>query len=247
MAQTALLIDELKHYLKAQDITYAALAQRIGVSESSVKRMFARQSFSLLRLEQICNAAGIEISDLVDLANERREYLTELTVEQERALVAEPKLLLLTYLLINGWPLPAIIEHFEIDSMELDRLLVRLHRAKIIELLPLNRVKLLTARNFAWRANGPVQKLLARQVKLEFLDSTFGGSGEQFRFVGGMLSVAGLTHMQQSIDRLAREFDDLARRDSTLPLSERRGCGAVFAIRPWEFSMFGQLRRKHGR
>src|SRR5690606_14252165 len=100
MAQSASLIDELKRFLRARGITYSSLAARIGLSESSVKRMFARRTFSLRRLEQICHAAGIEISDLVEMLNERREYLTELTVEQEQALVAEPKLLLLTYLLI---------------------------------------------------------------------------------------------------------------------------------------------------
>ena len=46
------------------------------------------------------------------------------------------------------------------------------------------------------------------------------------------------------MDRLAREFDELARRDAALPLEERSGCSAVFALRPWEFSMFTALRRK---
>src|SRR5690606_23613973 len=248
MAQATFLVDELKRFLKSEGITYANLANRIGLSESSVKRMFARRTFSLRRLEQICNAVGLEISDLVEMLSERREYLTELTAEQEQALVAEPKLLLLTYLLINGWPLASITEQFAIEPAELDALLIRLHRARIIELLPLNRVRLLTARNFAWRADGPVQKLLARQVKLEFLDSPFTGPREQFRFVGGMLSDAGLRQMHHAVDRLAREFDELARRDSALPLAERRGCGAVFAIRPWEYSVFARLRRpgEHG-
>lgn len=243
MAQAPLLVGELKRYLKAQGVTYAELANRVGLSESSVKRLFATQSFSLQRLEQICNAVGIEIGDLVELMNERREFLTELTPEQEEALLADPKLLLLTYLLINGWPLPAIVESFKIENDEAERLLIRLHRAKIIELLPFNRVKLLTARNFTWRKNGPVQKFFETQVQREFLAAPFSGPGEQFRFVGGLLSRTGLAQMQQSIDRLAREFDEIARRDAVLPLAERRACGAVFAIRPWEFSQFAALRR----
>jgi DNA-binding Xre family transcriptional regulator len=243
MAQAPLLIGELKRYLKAQGVTYADLAKRIGLSESSVKRLFATQSFSLQRLEEICNAVGLEVGDLVELMNERREFLTELTPEQEDALLADPKLLLLTYLLINGWPLAAIVENFRIDNHEVERLLIRLHRAKIIELLPFNRVKLLTARNFTWRKNGPVQKFFETQVQREFLAAPFSGPGEQFRFVGGLLSLTGLTQMQQSIDRLAREFDEIARRDAVLPLAERRACGAVFAIRQWEFSLFAAQRR----
>lgn len=244
MAQVSLLIRELKRYLKAQGVTYGALAPQIGLSESSVKRLFARQTLTLQRLEQICNAVGLEISDLVELMNERHEYLTQLTPEQEDALVNDIKLLLLTYLLVNGWPLPAIVETYEIDAAEAERLLIRLHRARIVELLPFNRVKLLTARNFTWRRNGPVQRFFEQQVQREFLAAPFSGTGEQFRFVGGLLSRTSLVQLQQSVDRLAREFDELVRRDSALPMTEKRSSSAVLAIRPWEFSMFTALRRK---
>jgi transcriptional regulator with XRE-family HTH domain len=244
MAQVGLLVGELKRYLKAQGITYAQVAARVELSESSVKRLFASQTFTLQRLEQVCNAVGLEIGDLVELMNERREFLTELTPEQEDALLADTKLLLMTYLLINGWTLPEIVGHFTIDMPEAERLLVRLHRAKIIELLPFNRVKLLTARNFTWRKNGPVQRFFETQVQRDFLAGPFTGAGAEFQFVGGLLSLTGLTQMQQSIERIAREFDELARRDTVLPLPDRHACGAVFAIRPWEFSQFAALRRR---
>ena len=245
MAQVSLLVTALKRHLKAQGITYAALSKQLGLSESSVKRQFARQSFSLRRMEQILNLLGLEIEDLVGLMNERREFLTELTPEQEDALLADPKLLLTMYLLINGWTLPQITSTFAIDDPEAERLLIRLHRARIIELLPFNRVKLLTARNFTWRKNGPVQRFFVGEVQREFLDSSFAGTGEHLRFVAGLLSRASLAQLQQSIDRLAREFDELARRDAALPPAERASCSAVFALRPWEFSMFTALRRKN--
>ena len=132
----------------------------------------------------------------------------------------------------------------DILGVSLDAVKIRLHRARIIELLPLNRVKLLTARNFTWRKDGPIQQFFASQVQAEFLDSTFSGSGEELRFVGGLLSSTGLAQMHRAIDRIVREFDELSHRDATLPLSERHSCSAVFAIRPWEFSMFKNLRRK---
>lgn len=243
MPQLASLVDELKRHLRKQGITYLRVAQHLGMSESNVKRMFSRHSFSVQRFEAICNLAGLEIGDLVELMNQRREYLTELTPEQEEALLRNPKLLLLTYLLLNGWQLDEVTRHFTIDPPELERLLIQLHRAKIIELLPFNRFKLLTARNFSWRKDGPIQKLFSQLVQREFLDAHFDGPDEQFRFVGGLLSPASLAQMKQSIDRLAREFDELTRRDSALPIDERRGCSAVLAMRPWEFSVFRQLRR----
>jgi len=244
MAQVSLLVAELKRHLKAQGVTYAALSKQLGLSESSVKRQFARQSFSIRRLEQILNLVGLEIGDLVTMMSERREFLTELTPEQESALLADPKLLLMMYLLLNGWALGAITSTFAIDDAEAERLLIRLHRARIIELLPFNRVKLLTARNFTWRKDGPVQRFFVREVQREFLDSSFAGQGEHLRFVAGPLSRASLAQLTQSIDRLAREFDEAVRRDAPLPPEERSGCSAVFALRPWEFSMFAALRRK---
>lgn len=246
MAQTQRLIDELKRYLRSNGVTYAELASRLGLSESSIKRAFSKQSFTLQRLEEICNGVGLELSDLVEFLNAEREFLTELTPQQETALLANPKLLLMTYLLINGWRLEQITEHFAIESAEAERLLIHLHRAKIIELLPFNRFKLLTARNFTWQKDGPVQKFFAEQVQREFLDSAFDDPGEHLRFVGGTLSTTSLAQFQQSIDRLAREFDELSRRDSALPLEQRSGCGAVLAVRPWELSVFKQLRRRSG-
>jgi len=244
MAQIGLLVTELKRYLKAQGITYAALAAQLELSESSVKRQFARQSFTLQRLEQILNLLGLEIADLVTLMNEQREFLTELTPEQEDALLADPKLLLTMYLLLNGWSLSQITSTYTIDETEAQRLLVRLHRARIIELLPFNRVKLLTARNFTWRKDGPVQRFFVREVQREFLDSAFAATNEHLRFVAGGLSRASLVQLKQSIDRLAREFDELVRRDAALPPAEKSSCSAVFALRPWEFSAFAALRRK---
>ena len=44
------LVEALKRVLKAQGLTYAMLAERIGMSEASVKRMFSDQSIRLERL-----------------------------------------------------------------------------------------------------------------------------------------------------------------------------------------------------
>ena len=243
MPQLSRLIDELKSELRRQRITYAEVATHLALSESSIKKMFARRSFTAQRLEQVCNFVGLELSDLIDLMNAEQPFLTELSAGQEDALLEEPKLLLLAYLLINRWPLSEIVKEYLIEPGELDRLLIRLHRIRIIELLPLNRFKLLTARHFTWRKDGPVQQLFENLIQREFLASTFSEPTERLRFVGGTLSRSSIAHLRQSIDKLAREFDDLSRQDAALPIAERNSCGAVFAIRPWEFSVFKELRR----
>ena len=46
-----------------------------------------------------------------------------------------------------------------------------------------------------------------------------------------------------NIDRLASEFEELARSDARRPFEERDSCSAILALRAWEFSEFAKLRR----
>ena len=243
MAESSRIHEELKRCLRQAGVTYADVGRHLGLSEASVKRLFSQQAFSLRRLESVCELIGIGIVDLVERLESRRQYLTALTLEQERALVADPRLLLMTYMILNGADVDEVCRDYAISHTEAQRLLVSLDRLRIIELRPFNTIRLLTARNFTWRADGPVQRLFTEHVQREFLDSTFAGSDEALRFVAGSLSDASRAQLLRGIDRLAREFDELVRRDAALPRTERTGCSAVLAMRPWELSLFAALRR----
>ena len=60
---TEQLIDSLKRVLKSRHVTYAVLAQRIGMSEASVKRLFSQRTFTLNRLEQVLTALELDFSN----------------------------------------------------------------------------------------------------------------------------------------------------------------------------------------
>lgn len=61
--------------------------------------------------------------------------------------------------------------------------------------------------------------------------------------VGGTLSPGSLSRFKASLERLAVEFEELARTDARLPLAQRDGCSGILAVRSWEFSEFTRLRR----
>ena len=243
MAQAVQLVTALKAALKTQGKTYADVAKSLGLSEASVKRCFSQGSFTLERLEQICGFAGLEISDLVELAAESKPPFTSLTPEQEEALLQDPKLLLITFLVLSHWQFEDILKSYQLTEHEAIQLLSRLDRLGMIDLLPGNRIRLLTARNFSWRKDGPMQQFFEREVLRDFLASRFSAPREQMRFVGGLLSWASLERLQQGMERLAREFNELVAADSKLPLEERYSCAAVLAARPWVFSHFVRLER----
>lgn len=247
MEQTKALVGELKRALKESQLTYQDVARHLDLSEASVKRMFANASMSLSRMEKILGLLQLHFSDLVERLGARREYVSQLTPEQEEALLSDPAVLVITFLVLNRWSYDDIRETYDFDDKELQRILIRLDRLKLIELLPFNRYRLLTARNFTWRKNGPVQKYFASKIQTEFFNSRFAGAGEELRFVGGRLSPDGIVQMQRAIERLASQFDELAERDSKLPIEESYGVSAVLAMRPMEFSMFAKHRKKPAR
>ncbi|HFE47739.1 MAG TPA: XRE family transcriptional regulator [Chromatiaceae bacterium] len=243
MAQTDRLVATLKRALKANGKTYADIAHHLDLSEASVKRLFSRKSFSLRRLDRICQMIGLEISDLVHLLEADAERLSSLTLEQEREIVADLELLLTAVCVLNRWTFQEILGTFDFDEHRLIRLLVQLDRLKMIELLPGNRVKLLVAANFKWLENGPIQQFFLHKLQSDFFASRFDAEGEGLTVINGMLSASSNAVFQRKLQLLAREFDTLSASDAALPFKERNGITVVLATRRWRFGLFQHLRK----
>lgn len=145
---------------------------------------------------------------------------------------------------MNDWKFHEIVAAFAMDESELIDILLRLDRLRIIEYRPPHRIRKLTSRNFAWRKDGPVHKFFVTRFVPEYFQSAFEGTGDAFRFVGGTLSPESAARFKASLERLATEFEELARHDARLPLERRSGCSAILAVRLWEFSEFTRLRRR---
>lgn len=245
--QRTQLIDALKRALRARGITYADVGRSLGVSEATVKRLFHRGDLTLSRLEAICELAGLQLSELVEQMAASAPLVSELTREQELELLQNPKLLLMSYLLINRWDVREITTRFDIEPAEARQLLRRLRDLELIEILPFDRVKVLTARNFSWRRDGPVQRYFLEQVQSDFFDDSFAGAGDVLYLLGGLLSEASRQAISRRVERLVAEIDELSGKDARLPRLEREPFGAVIALRSWEFAAFKRLRRPEAR
>jgi transcriptional regulator with XRE-family HTH domain len=242
MSNSKALVDNLKRRLRADKITYRELARRLRLSEPTVKRDLSRGTFSLTRLDDMCEVLGVTLGDLLQPPGEFVP-LTQLSSDQEQALVTQPKLLLVTYLVVNDWKFQEIVATFQVSENELVSMLLKLERLGIAEFRPPHRMRKLTARNFTWRKDGPVHKFFLERVVPEFFTGRFDGPNDELRFIGGTLSPETLRQFKAGIDRLANDFEQLARSDARLPLEERNGCSAILAVRAWEFSEFTRLRR----
>ncbi len=243
MLRAHALVATLKKALKAHGLTYRDVGNALGLSEASVKRMFARDSFTLARLDRVCQLMAMEIADLTRMMDAERRRLDELSEQQEQDLVADPRLLVVAFLVVNGLGFDEIRGHFKLTEPEIIRCLAKLDRLKLIELLPGNRVKLLVSPRFTWRQHGPIQKYFTTQLQEDFLDSAFGGRGEAFVFLSGILSSASTSIMLPKIEELAKHFNELNQEDRNVPLHERTGYSMILAMRPWRAAIFKDLRR----
>lgn len=243
MSTTADLVAALKKELKSAQMTYADLARQLGMAESSVKRMLAKGDMPLSRIDAICRALALDFADLARRVADAQPLLKELTQEQERAVVADKKLLLMAICVLSQWTLEQVTSAYRLTEAETIGYLAQLDRIGIIELRPLNRYRLKLAKTFRWRPHGPVMHYFREHALLDYFSGGFDGTGEGVLLVHGNISRSLAPAFMERMQRVAQDFAQQHLADQKLPEREREGYTLLLAMRSWEFEAFAQMRR----
>ena len=243
MSTTADLVTALKKELKTAQMTYADLAREMGMAESSVKRMLAKGDMPLSRVDAICRALKLDFADLARRVADNQPLLSQLTQEQERAVVADKKLLLCAICVLSQWTLEQITSAYRLTEAEAIRALAQLDRIGIIELRPLNRYRLKLAKTFRWRPHGPVMTYFREHALQDYFGGGFDGAGEGLLLVHGSISRSLAPAFLERLQRVAQDFSQQHLADQKLPQSEREGYTLLLALRSWEFEAFAGMRR----
>lgn len=243
MSTTADLVIAVKKELKSAQMTYADLAKALGLAESSVKRMLAKGDMPLSRIDAICRALKIDFAELARRVADAQPLLKELTPEQERAVVADKKLLLCAICALSQWTLEQITAAYRLTEAECIKHFAQLDRIGIIELRPLNRYRLKLAKTFRWRPHGPVMDYFREHAVLDYFSGGFDAPGEGVLLVHGSVSRALAPSFLERMQRVAQDFAQQHQADQRLPAKELEGYTLLLAMRSWEFKAFAQLRR----
>ncbi|MDG6098054.1 helix-turn-helix transcriptional regulator [Alteromonas sp. ZYF713] len=244
MSQIKQVTQRLKQLLKEQGMTYKSLSEQLQLSEASIKRCFSQQSFTLERLEQVCEALGLTLSDVFIQVAQAQPRVSQLSEAQERELLENPRLLLAAVCVRDGWQFSEIIDYYDISETEAVRLMVKLDRLKLIEFLPGNRYRLLIAQDFRWIPGGPLEQFMEQEVMVKFM-APKKNEPWAFRFyLRGRYSASSVEIIQRRLNQLTREAAELNEEDARLPISERTHMGLLMAMRPWEPSLFEAMRRE---
>ncbi len=243
MSTTADLVTALKKELKAAQMTYADLAVGLKMAESSVKRMFAKGDMPLSRIDAICRVLKLDFADLARRVADAQPLLRELSQEQERAVVADKKLLLVAISVLSQWTLEQITSTYRLTEAECVKYLAQLDRIGIIELRPLNRYRLKLAKTFRWRPHGPVMEFFREEVVLDYFRGGFDGPGEGLLLVHGSISRSLAPAFLERIQRVAQDFAQQHQTDQKLAEKDREGYTLLLGMRSWEFEALTALRR----
>lgn len=243
MSSTQDLISVLKAELRRAGITYADLAEGLGMAESSIKRMFSKGDMPLSRIDEILAVMKMDFSELareVALASPPRR---ELTVEQERAVVADPKLLLCAICTQSQWTLEQIVDTYTLSKPQAVGCLLALDKLGFIELRANNRYRLKIDKTFRWRADGPVMQYFRKNAVADYFAGGFDGPGELLMMVHGQVSAAQAALFNDRLQRLAQDFAQQHLADQKLAGAEKTAYTVVIGMRSWLFSAFRAMLR----
>ncbi len=243
MSTTADLVLVLKKELKAAHLTYADLAKKLGMAESSVKRMLAKGDMPLSRIDAICRALKLDFAELARRVADAQPLLAELTQAQEKAVVADKKLLLVAICVLSQWTLEQMVAAYRLSEAECVKYLAQLDRIGIIELRPLNRYRLKLAKTFRWRPHGAVMDYFREHALLDYYSGGFDGHGEGLLLVHGSIARSLAPSFMERLQRVAQDFAQQHQADQKLPEKDREGYTLLLAMRSWEFEAFAALRR----
>lgn len=244
MSTPEVLMQVLRSEMRAAGLTYKGLGEKLDLSESSIKRMFSQGDMSLTRMAQICKAVGVAMEDVLRQAADATPHADTLTLEQEKSLVSDPKLLLVAISCLGHWTMEQIVETYDISETECIGYLVKLDRLALIELKPGNRYRMRVSLAFRWLPDGPVQHFFRRAVVDDYFAGRFDGPGEALLCVHARLSDPSAMELVHKIRQLAGELARLHQDDQRLPLKDRDGYTLMLGFRSWEFKQLTAMRRK---
>lgn len=244
MSELPALIATLKRLLKARGLTYRDVADGLGLSETSVKRLFSSERFTVERLERLAGLLGYTLSELMAEVGDQAERLQALTIEQEGQLVRDERLMLVAVCAFNHWSVDDIVATYRLSRADCLKRLLVLDRMGLIALLPGDRIRLKVARGFDWLPDGPIRRHFIVHNLADYVDSRFDADGEQMTLAFGMLDEASRMELSGELRRLAKRVSELHQGCAALPRAQKQGLAVLLAARDWEPKGFAAMRRR---
>lgn len=153
------IFEALKRTLKAKGLTYRMLAERMGVSEPTVKRIFHERNCKLDRLVEICTAAEVELENVLGSMNRGPGPANHVAPEIERKLASRPALLFVFIMLSEKFTPEGIMRSQNLSEASMFLYLRDLEELGLVALGRGLSARLLVETPIQWNFEGPLRPL----------------------------------------------------------------------------------------
>lgn len=232
-----LIISNLKKRVRAAGFSYRELAQRLSLSEPTIKRLFTGKRITLDRVEAVGRALGISLKEILEDAVEPIQEKWRFTEAQEKLLSSDMRLYAFTFLVINQVPIQQIIKRFNIPRMRAEGYLLKLNRVGIIHLRGKFKYQVLIPSDVTWQPNGPIAKKIVLPSMRFFVDQVVRTGQENISdyFVCKMSSEVFFEY-KSKFQALAKEFYLKAMRQEAVK-AQSKNIGFLLAMAPLDVSV----------
>jgi hypothetical protein len=245
MSTTADLISLLKTEFKAAGVTYAVVARtaRHGRIQRQAD-VLQGGDMPVSRIDDICRIINLDFADLARRVADTQPLMLELTLAQEKAVVADRTLLVVAICVISQVPVEEILSTYELSEAKLVRALTRLDRLGIIDLRPGNRYRLKVAKGFRWLPQGPVMEFFRKEVLHDYFAGGFDGESEMLMVVHGEIGRGLANSFRERLMRIGQDFSNQHLADQKLPADQRRPYTIVIGMRSWLMAALAEMQRR---
>lgn len=236
----------LKQAFKARGVTYKDVADRIGVSEQTIKRLFREKDCSLSRLNELCEAIDISVYDLLEISRQFSEPVARLSEEQEIFLRDNPSHFSFLFFLTVEYSLETIKSCYGLSDVTVFRYLRDLDKQGLIELSANNQFRLLFEGRILMKLTGPLGEVVRERnhAFLEYVCDHDGETGTRFSSSFRFMSADTINAMQADLTELDKKYRKAAHQDSSLlPRKKLHPVKWVSMIAPIEICGFWPLDR----
>ncbi|OCC23433.1 hypothetical protein MB02_12535 [Croceicoccus estronivorus] len=210
------LLAALKRILRQKGIRQTLIAEKLQVSEATVRRYLSGKGMTLQILGKLCQIADIRIVDLAEMAhNGEQGLIHRLSHTQEIGVAESVMCAFVFYLLRYGWTPEEVRVECGLNEPQLVAHLVKLDRLGLIRLMPNNNVRILTVKYPDWHQGGPVRRTFDRTAKKLFQTIDYNGPRSVWELETLKLSPASVVQL----DLLMKDFVAAVR---ALALDDRR-------------------------
>jgi transcriptional regulator with XRE-family HTH domain len=216
--------DVLKKLMKQQGFEYSELAKALRVSVPTVKRIMTKDDLPLERLIHIAAWLGTSVGEIFELAASDRPGTNSFSDKQEKFLAASPRALLYFHALFTGLQPNDIEARFKFGKKEAHTALAALEEAKLIEVWPQGRVRVMIHGPIRLSPGGAFEKAyrekVGRSVFNELQRRAFGDKKLLKTSNPVLFRVFEMTTRPETLARLNTEMLDLIEKYRALSVQQ---------------------------